>query len=493
MRSFTRSMSFTTGPASLVALVLCSGGCSGGQPETITGLSTFHIEITSVNGKGPPPEDAPLPPNHGDRTESWGFSIQARSPFGAVESDFNGVVRLTLLPGTIVDIQGTGAIGRNIQLHDGFASGTIDLTAVYGPARLWVEDLGYVPAPAGTVPACSNGKNDGYPSNPGCYAADDSTTTGGTYAAGVSGPVWYALPAITDARGQASRTPYAYDALEINTAPPQNVVITRVSNNGLFVTDLAPAAVASGYNSLFAFNFSTPDGVGVCDHVTYLAGTINDFYGFTELNFPSFRVDSFNPATTVCPVPEPTVVGEYPAATPLKTISDPVAMDRLESSLVRVTGFHTGKKLGPQIAKAPLGGVKLDVDQTNCDYNGDGAISGTDENNCRTLCDADPECSEWTNYTSRGEYALTDGSTEIQMNTGTVSAFEPTANRNVVIADITGTLRKFSGGTRNWTIETRCPDDLVCATGQGCVAAVLPSTKACVRPATQTDNDQGSN
>ena len=53
-----------------------------------------------------------------------------------------------------------------------------------------------------------------------------------------------------------------------------------------------------------------PDGVVKCprcgsDKVTYLAGTANDFFGFTELNFPSFRVDYLYEGQGECAVPEP--------------------------------------------------------------------------------------------------------------------------------------------------------------------------------------------
>jgi hypothetical protein len=54
------------------------------------------------------------------------------------------------------------------------------------------------------------------------------------------------------------------------------------------VTDLSEQA--SGYNSLFAFNFNTPARMRVCDQVVYLAGTVSEFFGFTELSFPSYRL-----------------------------------------------------------------------------------------------------------------------------------------------------------------------------------------------------------
>ena len=69
---------------------------------------------------------------------------------------------------------------------------------------------------------------------------------------------------------------------------PAHLVVTRVAKDGFNVTDLSDQA--NGHNHIFAFNFSTPARMRVCDRVTYLAGTVNEFFGFTELNFPSYDV-----------------------------------------------------------------------------------------------------------------------------------------------------------------------------------------------------------
>lgn len=80
----------------------------------------------------------------------------------------------------------------------------------------------------------------------------------------------------------------------------------------------------------------------------------------------------------------------------------------------------------------------------------------------------------------------------IQINTGTASDFDPVSHKGETLTAVTGTLRNFSGGSLNWTIETRCPDDLFCST-TGCATDDLPATKACIRPRTQDDPDQGTN
>ncbi len=70
--------------------------------------------------------------------------------------------------------------------------------------------------------------------------------------------------------------------------------------------------------------------------------------------------------------------------------------------------------------------------------------------------------------------------------------------RGKKLAFVTGTLRNFSGGSLNWTIETRCPDDLVCddssqAACQNGPKAPVGSDTACVSPRTINDPNEATN
>jgi hypothetical protein len=483
--------------AALLALAACAS-CSGGFDRgVITGPSTFFVAVTQVNGQPLPASDKPLAANYGDRTEAWTFTIEARTPEGKLDPSFNGVVRLSSRPGAITEITADGAVGRNLKLTGGKASGTVALTAVYGPSRLWVDDLGYVPfvPAAGKKPQCSNGKDDNgntlidFPAEPGCAFADDDTEEGGSYASGVSAPVAYALPTLGDLQGYAPLSPYPYESIQVNADAPQRLVVTRVASDGFYVTDVSADAVKKGYNHIFAFNFSTPSGMRVCDRVTYLSGTVNDFFGFTELSFPSYKLSFPIAGQDACEVPDATVLDHA-------TLNSPPAMENIESSLVRIEGFHVSKSFGPN---NPTNGV-FGPDASSCDFNGDGQVDFTanDEGTCANNCSADPECSEWTEYSARGSYKVsyvnptTKVTDMILVNTGTVSGFDPTANKGRALDALTGTLRDFSGGTLNWTIETRCSDDLACQF-DGCVKTPIPSQQACVRLRTVDDNDEGSN
>ncbi|UQA63347.1 hypothetical protein [Polyangium aurulentum] len=469
--------------AALFALPAC------GDPGTeLASTSTFRVTVVGVNGGSPPLAEAPLPANRGDVDETWDFEIDARSPYGQ-PVPFEGMVRVSVEPGTVVALEGDGAIGRNILVSGGKAKGQARVTAVYGPARLWVEDLGYVPVPISTTPACSNGRDDDddvlidFPADPGCAFADDDDESSGSFSAGISPPVHYELPRIGDVQGEGSQTPYPYEAVEINASRPKPLVVTRVASDGFYVTDLTDQD--KGHNHIFAFNFSTPPGMRVCDRVTFLSGTISEFFGFTELSFPSYRLEYPGEKDT-CEVPEPAVLTDA-------MIGNPNEMEKLESGLVRIEGFVVAKKFGPK----PVVNNIPDAEHSNCDLNGDGQVDFENaiEGSCANVCSGDPECTEWTSFSARGNYKVYNPSTlvQIQVQTGTAASFDPTAWKGKLLKSVTGTLRNFSGGSLNWTIETRCPDDLVCDGNPACVSSKIPSSKACVRLRTIGDNDQETN
>jgi len=470
----------------VIATLLGLAGCTD-KPDPLTGASTFRVRVTAVNEGALPLYESPLPANRGDKEEAWDFEIETLDAYGNAVP-FNGMVRISVEPGTVTSVSGEGAKGRNIALVGGKAKGQAKLTAIYGEARLWVEDLGYRPSALASNPSCSNGKDDDgdvlidYPADPGCAYPDDDDENTGTFAAGVSSAVHYELPRISDIQGQGATTPYPYEATQINTNRPKPVVVTRVSSDGFYVTDIADQA--TGYNHLFAFNFSTPPRMRICDRVKFLSGTVVEFFGFTELSFPSYKLEYPIDGVEVCEIPPPALLED-------KTISDVKAMEKLESGLVRIDGFRIGTHFGPKTVQdfLPTEG------HSNCDLNGDGQVDFTDkdENTCSDNCSDDPECTEWTAYSARGNYKVYKETTMIQINTGTAASFDPTGHQGELLDSVIGTLRNFSGGSLNWTIETRCPDDLLCKT-QGCNTAGNWSEKqACVRLRTVEDNDQGSN
>jgi hypothetical protein len=76
----------------------------------------------------------------------------------------------------------------------------------------------------------------------------------------------------------------------------------------------------------------------------------------------------------------------------------------------------------------------------------------------------------------------------MQVNASSSPGFDPVVSRGKMLGSFTGTLRYFSGG-QQFTIEARCSDDIV----EDPMAQPLPSSKACVRPRADLDNNEGSN
>jgi hypothetical protein len=459
-------------------------------------LQTFRVRLISVNDADPPSKESPLDPNTGERDDSFEIEVEAVGGSGELK-DFDGYVRVTIEPGSVVsvvDLEDNSSEGRNLRLRGGKGKARILATASYGPTRIEVEDLGYLPAPEGETPACANGKNDDpdddvavdYPNDTGCQFADDNSETGGTYSAGVSPTIYYELPSIQDVQGTGSTTPYAFESITINTSGEHEVIVTRIAKDGFYATDLS--GQDAGFNHMFAFSFSTPRNLRVCDRLTLLSGTVSEFFGFTEMNFPSYEsIGLVKGDEDKCRVPAPVVLDP-------ETIIDPNAMEALESGLVRIEGYHVSGKMGPGLA---LGGM-FGANATNCDFNGDGRIDfeSDAEGSCGNLCSDDPECTEWTSFVARGNYKVAkqvmSGMSVIQVQTDGAPEFSPVANRGATLTSLTGTLRNFSGGNLNWTIDARCTADLVCQE-EGCSKEVSTSKQACVDLRTEDDNDEGSN
>jgi hypothetical protein len=180
------------------------------------------------------------------------------------------------------------------------------------------------------------------------------------------------------------------------------------------------------------------------------------------------------------------------------TVGDSALLERIESALVRVENVSIGQFFGPEPA-----GAQFTSTSSNCDLDGNGFIDfdtpGSNEGLCANACGAEPECVEWTGYISRGNYRVVmPGAGSIQINTRSIGGFDPPSMRGKILASVTGTLRNFSGGDLNWTIEARCGDDMVCddTSQQACAQGPtqpVSSQIACVQPRTSDDPNEASN
>jgi hypothetical protein len=247
------------------------------------------------------------------------------------------------------------------------------------------------------------------------------------------------------------------------------------------------------YASIFAFTFSAPGGVGVCDRIRTLTGTSTEFFGQAQMASPSFTVEA-RKQDEPCLVPEP-----YRLLPDELDPTNRAPLFRQQSALVRVatdalTTLRMGGKLG---RNRPTGPEYLPTeDATNCDIDGNGTVqfdpaANAAEATCAQACDADVDCSEYSNFAARGHFQLVvdDGATvrKVQANSTAASNFSPLQARGKELRAFSGTLTYFSGGSQ-FTIEARCDDDVVI----DLAAAPKPSSEACVRLRTETDPSEGS-
>lgn len=426
-------------------------------------------------------------------------TIRAVTPSGDVDTSFNRYVRVSTKPGAIDPLTGPDTDGRNVLLKGGVSVPVdVKITNAYGVTYIVADDLGYVPKDplADPPPACANGIDDDgdgtvdFPADPGCAFANDDSEESGTYTEGVSAPIYFKLPRIADIRGLKcdpalgcsgnGATPFPREAIQVDTGWRDDgsfafdTVVTRISADGFYVTDLGdlrgdPPGTA-GFNSVFAFNFSAPPRMRTCDRIKTYGGTANEFFGFTQMNYPTWTLEEWDPARRPCLVPEPQRL------TPdlLQSTATPELLKR-SANLVRVETAPDGSqklkvtpKFGPgDVPKTPGGLYAPSADASNCDFDKNGKITfdkGNPENDCNAACAADPECTEWSNYVARSTFRLTvtdsnGNSGAVQADASAAAQFDPVALKGQAIRSFTGTLGFFSGGAQ-FTIEVRCKDDI---------------------------------
>jgi hypothetical protein len=461
--------------------------CTGPFP---TNPSSEVLEVKITGGPASAPESR-LPLSF-TTPDTFTVTVSALRADGSLDTSFNGYVRLSSQPGSVQAISGANTNGRNVQLQNGVATNvSVTVLAAYGNTHIEAEDVGYVPADPARVctsgtpcppqcklnqpcpPQCANGIDDNdnglidYPTDPGCYLANDDTEDGGTYGAGISDPIYYYIPRIADIRGGpegGTGTPFPSQAVNVNCGYlgandyDFSVVVTWVSSSGFYVTDIdEDAPGGGGFGSVFAYNFDAPPNMRECDRLRTFGGTTADFYGFTEVNYPTWELEEWDPTQRPCLIPEPhtlapscTPSGQGPPladCTQLPAIgSNSTQMLSVAAALVRVastpgapappswqwvpnpatgdpnlqpvsssaaatsagagTIFHIGTLFGQGYPSPP--NYTPTPDATNCDLDNSGKVDRTipDELACADACSANVECSEYSNYLSQNQFNL---------------------------------------------------------------------------------------
>jgi hypothetical protein len=472
----------------LACMVSCSGGDGFGKTRNTPRLV---VDIDPLAKRGSP--EAPIELAV-DTPFLFKVVVRALDLNNNIDASFNRFVRLSSKPGAIEPLVGPDVDGRNVLVKNGqSAEVEVRLQNAYGTTYLVADDLGYVPAdPLATPPpACSNVIDDDgdgaidFPADNGCAFANDNDEQGGSFGEGVSAPIYFRLPRIADVRGlkceprlgcsSNGSTPYPKEQIQIDTGARDDTsfafdtVVTRISSDGFYVTDLIDPRMG-GFNSIFAFNFNAPPRMRVCDRMKTFGGTANEFFGFTQISYPTWTLEDWDPAKRLCLVPTPDALSPG-------IITDTAELRRRSGNLVRVETPPGGgpkakvtPKFGPGDVPKSAGGLYTPgPDASNCDFDKNGRINsfvvGDPEGDCATACTADPECTEWSNYASRSTFRITvtdsnGRSAAIQADASASASFEPLAMKGKEIRSFTGTMHFFSGGSQ-FTIEARCKDDII--------------------------------
>ena len=436
--------------------------------------------------------------------------VHALAADNTIDRTFTRYVRISSKPGSVGAFAGPDVEGRNVQLTNGESPAIdVSITNAYGTTYIVADDLGYVPVDPlrQPPPQCSNGIDDNhnglidFPADPGCAFANDDTEDGGTYAEGASAPIFFRFPRIADIRGLQckagigcsgnGKTPYPREQIQVNTGWREdntfafNTVIPRVAANGFYATDLDDTR--GGFNSVFAFNFNAPPRMRVCDRVKTYGGTASEFFGFTQISYPTWTLEEWDPAKRPCLVPEPERLNPNVISDTGELLKRSANLVRVETAPDKSQRVKVTPKFGPGDAPkdATSGKYVFSPDRSNCDFDHNNKINsfnvGDAEGECSTACTADPECTEYSNYLTRGTFRVTvsdsNGRTAaIQADASTAAGFDALALKGKDIRSMSGTMSFFSGGAQ-YTIEARCADDIIVDLASGPFLSDKPCTK----------------
>ena len=474
----------------------CSGDGFGKPPNPPRLVVTLDTADPAIIGSISKPLDLLI-----DVPKTFHVTVHAVNAQGATDTTFNRFVRISAKPGAVAPLTGPGADGRNILLTNG-ESPTFDVsvTNAFGTSYIVADDLGYIPKDplANPPPQCSDGiDNDGdgkvdFPADEGCAFANDDSEQGGTFSEGASAPIVFRLPRIAEVRGLKctdpgrtscsgnGATPYPREQMLIDTGYRDdsnsfifNTVVTRISSSGFYVTDLddksgTPAGTA-GFTSVFAFNFNAPPFMRTCDRLKTYGGTASEFFGFTQISYPTWTLEEWDPAQRPCLVPAPERLSPSYFGSSPDLLKRSANLVHVETSPDGTQTVSVTSKFGPGDVPKGAGGLYAPTpDASNCDFDHNGKITfavGNPENDCNSACTADPECTEWSNWIARSTFRLTvsdaNGSkAAIQADATAAAGFDPVAMKGSKLRWFAGTMTFFSGGAQ-FTIEARCKDDII--------------------------------
>jgi hypothetical protein len=338
----------------LTATAAVASGCYSVENTQPGGLGSFRVVVQSVSAvNGSDTQELAVVPacirRYGNATEQVPADVRGTrdcpyvAPTSPVEltldvtaldkngqpyGDFNGPVALQVEPGTLAgDYQYYW-----MQLDKGRGTDTVRAQYLYGEVRVWVKDERFEP---NYVDGNIVYYTDAGSADPAQFPREPDA--GRTYAAGASGPVFFAEPSLASIqRPQVAdnrSSPFVGQFVTIGRAPeagpalfqncpdidvdgdgkvdpqepkPMMLLVTGTDPSGFYVTDITACRIPDpteppkpgekiGYlpgtfGSMYIYNYSFPEGLDPGDLLWTLAGSLQEFTSTTQLTFPSWTV-----------------------------------------------------------------------------------------------------------------------------------------------------------------------------------------------------------
>jgi hypothetical protein len=373
--SSTAMKQLVTMGISIAALVVAAA-CVTEKIRLKPGVGSFKVEIVSMDPliRLPGCESAPdtgtkgCPRPFAELTAPLKVRIRATALDRGAQGreaqplvDWQGSALIDVRPGQVA---GVGPAGTTIKINAGVGEADIQIADAFGPSYVWVEDCGSTDEPGtfatGTSPAIWFDQpridqiqwtedNTTSPLTPRptniCAITGDPRYQVGLDADGVLGFQGYSHGKVVNAPPAAMGfflevigcTRDEYDLKAATGGCGRGpLVVTAIGNEGFYITDTNSAAVARGFNHMYAFNFNYPDNLEVGDIVTSLRGSPVEFAGATQFSNPVWLTDGERRGHGLLPKAVKIAPAIYQNA--MKTYGRNVAtnldMEMLESGLV---------------------------------------------------------------------------------------------------------------------------------------------------------------
>jgi hypothetical protein len=289
--------------------VLLLVGCDVGRTVDRSGLTSFKVEIKCA---GEYASDCPAIPDGGVATcpdstlpenvlgqpfnpvlrtqDFYMVQVTAYDGDGKVKTDYSGVENVYIqFEGSVTPTRSpTIPPLSTVTLTNGYGCLGIALPPAFNNTNLWIEE-------------------------PATYFADAGHRwASGSFTVGASQTIYRPAPLISDVA-------FTMDPVQETSAlnnkhviidkgdHDQPIVVTYVSANYFTVTDLGAGDLGPdhAWGSLELYTYSQPYGVKVGSIVSHLNGSVQNFLGLPELNFPVWNVDRYEPDPVLAAIPSP--------------------------------------------------------------------------------------------------------------------------------------------------------------------------------------------